>query len=56
MRKKSIVGEGTFTLTADVAEAHGQVSVDERDWYLLGCQIQLGSSIPINKVGSFGAA
>ena len=55
MRKKSIVGEGAFALTTDVAEAHRQVPIDERDWYLLGCQIRLGSSIPVNKVGTLGA-
>ena len=51
MREKSSVGERTFALTAYVAEAP---SIVERDWYLLGCQIQKFSSGKVNKVGPFG--
>ena len=51
MREKSSVSERTFALTAYVAEA---LPIVERDLYLLGCQIQKGSSGKVNKVGPIG--
>ena len=39
-----------------VAEACRQVPIDENDWYLLGCQIQQGSTVCVNKVGVFKVA
>ena len=56
MRQKAAVGERTFALTADVAEAHRQVPVDPRDWYLLGSQVVPGGDVYINTVGTFGVA
>ena len=41
------IGEQTIALTADVAEGHALVPMDEPGWYLLGCQIQLGSSFHV---------
>ena len=35
-------------------EAHRQVPIVPRDWHLLGCQVTPGSSVYINKVGTFG--
>ena len=54
MREKARIGERPFALTADVKEAHRQVSIDPCDWHLLGCQVIPGSSVYINKVGTFG--
>ena len=54
MREKVRLGEKTFALTADVAEAHRQIPIHPRDWHLLGCQIEVG--VCINKVGTFGVA
>ena len=54
MREKARIGERSFALTADVKEAHRQVPIDPRDWHLLGCQVTPGSSVYINKVGTFG--
>ena len=45
MREKDRVGERTFSLAADVAEAHRQVPVDPR---LLGCQVETGGDVFIN--------
>ena len=56
MREKSKIGQKTFALTADVAEAHRQEPIAEKDWYLLGCQVQPGSTVYVNKVGTFGVA
>ena len=52
MREKEMreVGERTFSLTADVAEAHQQVPIDPRDWHLLGCQVEAGGDVYINAV------
>ena len=46
----------TFALTADVSEAHCQIPIGPRDWHLLGCQVQAGSEVRINTVGTFGFA
>ena len=54
MREKARICERSFALTADVKEAHRQVPIDPRDWHLLGCQVTPGSSVYINKVGTFG--
>ena len=35
MREKARLGERTFALTADVAEAHRQIPIHPRDWHLL---------------------
>ena len=56
MREKARVGERTFALSADVKEAHRQVPVAPCDWHLLGCQVQPGGSVYVNKVGTFGVA
>ena len=56
MRVKARTGEQTFSLTADVAEAHRQVPVDRRDWHLLGCQVEAGGDVFINAVRTFGIA
>ena len=56
MREKARLGEKTFALTADVAEAHRQIPIHPRDWHLLGCQIEVGGDVYINKVGTFGVA
>ena len=37
-----------------MAEAHRPVPIVEKDWYFLGGQIQQGSSVHVNKVGTFG--
>ena len=56
MRQKAAMGERTFALTADVAEAHRQVLVDPRDWHLLGSQVVAGGDVNVNTVGTFGVA
>ena len=56
MREKSQVEEKTFTLTADVSEAHRQIPIAPQDWHLLGCQVRGGSSVYVNTVGTFGVA
>ena len=56
MRDKARRGEQTFSLTADVTEAHRQVPVDKRDWHFLGCQVEAGSDVYIVSVGTFGVA
>ena len=56
VQKKARLGERTFALTADVAEAHRQIPIQPRDWHLLGCQIEAGGDVYINKVGTFGVA
>ena len=56
MREKAKRGERTFALTADVKEAHRQIPVAPRDWHLLGCQVQPGGNVYVNKVGTFGVA
>ena len=56
MREKARVGEKTFAFTADVAEAHRQNPIHPRDWHLLGCQVEVGGDVYINKVGTFGVA
>ena len=56
MREKARVGERTFALSADVKEAHRQVPVAPRDWHFLGCQVQPGGAVYVNKVGTFGVA
>ena len=45
MREKARRGEQTFSLQADVTEAHRQVPVDKRDWHLLGCQVEAGGDV-----------
>ena len=54
MREKAQIGERSFALTADVKEAHRRVPIDPGDWHLLGCQVTPGSSVYINKLGTFG--
>ena len=54
MREKARTGERSFALTADVKKAHRQIPIVPRDWHLLGCQVTPGSSVYINKVGTFG--
>ena len=56
MRERARLGERTFALTADVAEAHRQIPIHQRDWHLLGCQVEVGGDVYINKVGTFGVA
>ena len=56
MREKARFGERTFALTADVKEAYRQVPVAPCDWHPLGCQVQPGGSVYVNKVGTFGVA
>ena len=48
--------EPTLALTADVTEAHRQIPTALCHWYLLGCQVQSGSTAYINEVGTFGVA
>ena len=43
--------ELTFALTANVTE---QIPIASCRWYLLGCQVQSGIAVCINKVGAFG--
>ena len=50
MREKARAGE------AGVSEAHRQVPVAEFDWWLQVCQVQPGSSVYVNKGGTFGVA
>ena len=54
MREKARLKERTFSLTADVSEAHRQVPIAPQDWHLLGCQVQPGSTVYVNTVGTFG--
>ena len=56
MREKARRVEQTFSLTADVAEAHREVPVDRRDWHLLGCQVEAEGDVFIDTVGTFGLA
>ena len=56
MHEKARLGEKTFALTAGVAEAHSQTPIHPREWHLLGCQIEAGGDVYVNKVGTFGAA
>ena len=49
MREKWRLKERTFSLTADVSEAHRQVPIAPQDWHLLGCQVR-----PINHVRKHG--
>ena len=56
MREKSRIGELTFTLSADVTEAHRQVPIHPDDWHLLGCQVSPGGDVFVNTVGTFGIA
>ena len=56
MREKSIIGELTFALSADVTEAHRQVPIHPDDWHLLGCQVSPGGDVFVNTVGTFGIA
>ena len=56
LREKARLGEKTFALTADVAEAHTQIPIHPRDWHFLGSQIEVGGDVYINKVGTFGVA
>ena len=56
MREKSKVDELTFTLSADVTEAHRQVPIHPDDWHLLGCQVIPGGDVFVNTVGTFGVA
>ena len=56
MRENSKVDELTFALSADVTEAHRQVSIHPDDWHYLGCQVILGGDAFINTVGTFSIA
>ena len=56
MREKARRGEQTFSLTADVTEAHRQVPVDKGDCHLLGCQVEAGGDVYIDTVGTFDIA
>ena len=56
MREKADYEEKTFALTADVKEAHRQVPIAPEDWHLLACQVQQGSTVYLNTVGTFGVA
>ena len=54
LREKSKLGELTFALSAEVSEAHRQVSIHPQDWPYLGCQVNEGSEVFIHTVGTFG--
>ena len=54
MREKSEQEEKTFALTADVSEAHRQIPIAPEDWHLLACQVEQGSTVYVNTVGTFG--
>ena len=56
MREEAKENLKTFALTADVSEANSQVPTDERDWYLLGCQVRPGDDVYVNTVGTFVVA
>ena len=56
MREKARLGEKTFALTADIAEAHRQIPIHPRDWHLLGCQTEVGGDVYTSRVGTFGVA
>ena len=56
MREKSEQEEKTFALTADVSEAHRQIPIAPEDWHLLACQVEQGSTVYVNTVGTFGMA
>ena len=56
MREKSKTGQKTLAFTAEVSVAHRQAPIAECDWYLLGCQVQPGFTVYVNKVGTFGVA
>ena len=53
MREKAELGQPTFALTADVSEAHRQISIHPSDWRFLGCQVSHGSTVHVNMVGTF---
>ena len=54
MREESDMQQPTFALTADVSEAHRQVSVHPSDRKFLGCRVREDGPIDINTVGTFG--
>ena len=56
VRENARLGERAFALAADVAEVHRQIPIHPRDWHLLGCQIEAGGDVYINKIGTFGVA
>ena len=56
MREKSQLNQRSFSLTADVSEAHRQVPIHPDDWHMLGCRVRPGGAIYVNTVGTFGVA
>ena len=56
VREKAMSREVTFGLTAVVKEAHRQVPINPDDWHLLGCQLERGSEVFVNTVGTFGVS
>ena len=56
LREKSKLGELTFVLSADVSKAHQQVPIHPQDWHYLGCQVNEGSDVFIQTVGTFGVS
>ena len=52
MREKAKLRELTFGLTADVSEAHRQIPKAKCNWHSLKCQVQPGTSVHVNKVGT----
>ena len=54
VREKAKRGDRTFSLTADVKEAHRQIPVAREDWRVLGCRVRPGTHVYINTVGTFG--
>ena len=56
MREKSQLNQRSFSLTADVSEAHRQVPIHPSDWHMLGCRVRNGGPVFVNTVGTFGVA
>ena len=56
MREKSQLNQRSFSLTADVSEAHRQVPIHPDDWHMLGCRVRPEGAIYVNTVGTFGVA
>ena len=56
MRQRSQLNQRTFSLTADVTEAHRQVPIHPDDWHMLGCRVRPKGVIHVNTVGKFGVA
>ena len=54
LRQAASRGIPAFGATADASEAHRLTLVDELDWPKLGCQLEPGGTVYLNKRGTYG--